>query len=287
MAANNTSADIVQMNEARARRALADNDPTAFASLGAYLKAVRDAAGLTLAEVSERTHIKESFLDAIEQSAYGALPSRPFAIGFVRVYAAFLGLPPADMVNRFKEEAGMPNAAPIEPEKFEAVHRNEPDLDRPGMSLWAVLLISGFIVWCVFQIVTAAHERTRPLPSSPAQTAPANAVAPARPVAPAITGLPAEASADFVEAALIDRVEPIYPQRCEIGSGDLESVEVAFNVTTRGVVSGARIASATNACFEDAALYAIRRWRFEPRQVNGEARPAYDLRTRFEFARPR
>lgn len=292
--ASNSSAEIVQMDEARARRRQPEADAREYASLGAWLKAAREASGLSLAEVAERTHIRANYLDAIEAMDLGKLPQRPFVVGFVSAYAKQLGLDPATATRRFKEETGGGAPVEIEPEKFESVRRAEPELDRPEMSLWFALAVIASVLWCVVMVVTTAHTRKVPFSFNPAASAAEAAAAraakadpaPAEPVAPAIVGLPAEPIAALIEAKAVERVEPVYPQRCEALASPRERVDVAFNVSSRGVVSGARVSTSTNACFNEAALNAIRRWKFEPRQVEGKAKAAYDLRYSFRFARP-
>ena len=71
---------------------------------------------------------------------------------------------------------------------------------------------------------------------------------------------------------LVEAPSPIYPQRCLSGAQALETVIVRYNVTVGGAVVGERIASASNACFESAALNAMRRWRFEPATADGTPR---------------
>jgi TonB family protein len=283
------------MDEARARRRQPEVDLREFPTVGALLKATRENAGLSLAEVAERTHIKQNFLDAIEQMATGQLPSRPFAVGFVNVYARQLGLNADEVARRWKEETGGARPVEIEPEKYEAVRREEPELERQDMPLWFALAVIAFILWCVIKVVTTAHERSTPFSFAPQR--PAAAVAPTpraveaepapnEPQAPAITGLPAEPVAAESPAKAIERIAPIYPQRCETLANPVETVEVAFNVTRRGVVTSARVAASSNQCFNEAALNAIRRWQFQPKMENAVAKPAYDLRYTFRFDRP-
>jgi cytoskeleton protein RodZ len=55
--------------------------------VGDRLRAAREAAGLTLADVGQRTRIPLRHLEAIETSTYGSLPSITYAMGFARAYA--------------------------------------------------------------------------------------------------------------------------------------------------------------------------------------------------------
>lgn len=270
MATNNGSAEIVNMDDARARRRASELSAADYETSGAHLKAVREASGLTVEEVSERTHIKADYLGAIEDMQVGRLPSRPFAIGFVKVYAEALGLDPRPVVARFKEEAGYSAPVEVESEKFEAAQRATAEAERPHMSLLAFVAILFFILWCAWQI-------TQPRGETGAVVEVASAAG---------QGGAAPAGANVVEARLIDAPEPVYPQRCESAAAPLETIEVAFNVTAAGAVSGERIAASTNSCFDAAALNAARRWRFSPRTVDGAPRTAYDQRFTVSFERP-
>ena len=63
----------------------------------------------------------------LEDGRYDELPARPYAIGFVRSYAKYLGLPVDDMVARFREEIDDLQAPPM-PQKLamaNASTRNE------------------------------------------------------------------------------------------------------------------------------------------------------------------
>ena len=285
VASNNGSAEIVNMEDARARRRAGDLDAAAFETAGAHLRAAREAQGLSLEEVSERTHIKAAFLSAIEEMNAKTLPSRPFAVGFVKVYAEALGLNAGEIVARFKEDAGF--TAPVEPEheRHEPAHAPAEAAERSGMSLLAVLGVVAFLVFCAIQIATATHDTTTPFSLDQAGAEGETAILPtARPSA--IVAAEAPDGAVVVEPVLVERVSPIYPQRCELGAADVETVEVAFNVSADGLVSGARVSQSSNSCFNDAAIYAARRWKFAPKTVDGAARPAYDLRYSFRFERP-
>ena len=63
---------------------------------GAYLRACREALGLELGQLMERTHIRS--LDAIEEERFEALPPGPYVRNFVLAYARELGIHEADLV---------------------------------------------------------------------------------------------------------------------------------------------------------------------------------------------
>lgn len=77
------------------------SDPT----IGEELTQAREAAGLEIADVAAQLRIRREFLAALEDGRPDLLPGKTYAIGYVRTYAAFLGLDVEQAVTRFKQEA--------------------------------------------------------------------------------------------------------------------------------------------------------------------------------------
>ncbi len=71
--------------------------------LGSELRRARQARGLTLAELSDRTKISQKALRAIEQNAFARLPGGLFSRGFLRAYALEVGLAPDAVVRQYAE----------------------------------------------------------------------------------------------------------------------------------------------------------------------------------------
>ncbi len=61
---------------------------------GALLRLIREARGLTLREVVDRTRIRTQQLVWLEEEVYDRLPERVYLRGFVMAYAALLRLDP-------------------------------------------------------------------------------------------------------------------------------------------------------------------------------------------------
>ena len=120
--------------------------------LAPILKAYREAYGLDLPEVSEHLRIRPHYLSMLEDGRYDELPARPYAIGFVRSYAKYLGLPVDDMVARFREEIDDLQAPPM-PQKLAMAHantRNDSSVSRFVFALLAVVgLLSSWTLWTV------------------------------------------------------------------------------------------------------------------------------------------
>lgn len=85
------------------------------------------------------------------------------------------------------------------------------------------------------------------------------------------------------DAQPLVRIPPQYPQRCQRSARLLETVVVEFNVTPEGNVINPSVVNTTNACFNQAAMRAVTRWRYQPRVVDGVAQPRFGVRTAIDF----
>lgn len=98
-----------------------DTAPEA-ASIGAQLRAAREAQGLTLAQVAAETRIPQRHLETIEAGKFAALPARTYAVGFSRTYAKLVGL----------DEAAVTDAVRAELDAQEPGTRHRPASFEPG-----------------------------------------------------------------------------------------------------------------------------------------------------------
>jgi len=69
--------------------------------LGETLQRARLARGVTLQEAERTTRISHRYLEALENENFGLLPAPVYARGFLRTYARYLGLEPADLLPLF------------------------------------------------------------------------------------------------------------------------------------------------------------------------------------------
>lgn len=70
--------------------------------LGSILREAREAQGLTLAQVGEKTRINPRFLSALESGDYDILPTPVHVRGYLRNYARFLELDPGPLLERYE-----------------------------------------------------------------------------------------------------------------------------------------------------------------------------------------
>ena len=73
-------------------------------TVGALLRKTRLAKNQDLRDIASYLCIRYQFLEALEEGRYKELPGEAYANGFVRSYAAYLGLNSADIITRYKQE---------------------------------------------------------------------------------------------------------------------------------------------------------------------------------------
>ncbi len=93
-----------------------------MSELGRLLAETRTANDLSLADVEAATRVRQKYLEALEQGNYRALPPGSIARGFLRIYARYLGLDDAGMLQLYADETG--DNGPFVP-------RSDPNGGRP------------------------------------------------------------------------------------------------------------------------------------------------------------
>ena len=72
--------------------------------VGDQLQRARLRAGASLDDIAIEIKISSCYLEAIEAMDKAALPPQAYALGFVRCYAKYLGLPAEDIAGQFKAQ---------------------------------------------------------------------------------------------------------------------------------------------------------------------------------------
>jgi cytoskeletal protein RodZ len=106
--------------------------------VAAELYAARLQRGVDLREVSAELRIRYDHLLAIEENRFSDLPGPAYVIGFLRSYAAYLGLDADLLVQRFKDET-------TEFEPRQDLNALEP-YDEGGMPTGALILLALVLV---------------------------------------------------------------------------------------------------------------------------------------------
>jgi cytoskeletal protein RodZ len=76
--------------------------------VGDHLKAIREAQGLSLEEVSEKTFVKTKFLIAIEQNDWETMGAVGYTKAVLSTYARALKQDPNEIIKLFEEEFSKP-----------------------------------------------------------------------------------------------------------------------------------------------------------------------------------
>jgi cytoskeleton protein RodZ len=182
-------------------------DTAASISVGAELRAAREAAGLGLSEVADRLKLSLRQLEAIERDDFDSLPGATFVRGFVRNYARFLELDPAPLMSAL--EGHFPSAA----HDVANLARDEPvaqqenaDARSIPASRWLVVGLVGVVlgaaaIWVFGHREEASQDNSVGQPMTQAQTA-------SEPVVPASAPMSLSASAAMASAPVLETSAP-------------------------------------------------------------------------------
>lgn len=175
---------------------------TGNVTVGARLRAAREAAGLSVADLSTRTRITTRHIESLEAGDYAALSGRPYALGFARSYARAVGLDDKTILADLRAELDRqePAAPPREIHQFEV---GDPAKTPSRLLSWLagvlvlIVIALGLVFW------RSSYWPAAELPPLVGPSPEASAVAPA-PTAPAAPA-PA-ASGPVVFTALDDGI---------------------------------------------------------------------------------
>lgn len=188
--------------------------------IGGALREARQARGEDLYAVAEALRIKPSYLFALEEGDLSLTPGRPYALGFLRSYADYLGFEGGEVVRLVKETF---DAAPPAPELV--VPRAHDDRRPAGLVIAASILLLGVLYgsWHIHWRDQPLLERVAAVPGEIGRlagemiagpptvppSAPNRSVSPA-PAAPAAARGPALAppSVDHTELLALQASEP-------------------------------------------------------------------------------
>jgi transcriptional regulator with XRE-family HTH domain len=117
-------------------------------TIGEALRQAREAAGLTLAEVAERTKVRPGILSEIEADDHERLPALTYSLGFVKAYARTVGMDPNAAAERYRVESqkGDPIPTMVDLQPLEAKRLPSPALVAASAAV-LVLLVAGFWAW--------------------------------------------------------------------------------------------------------------------------------------------
>jgi len=122
--------------------------------LGETLQRARLSRGVTFEEAERVTRISRKYLEALELENFSILPAPVFARGFLRSYADYLGLDPAELLPFFP-------VGHVEEPKLEPL----PEVSDPrtwNMSSLLAVGVMGFLILLVVLLYSVGREDSNP-----------------------------------------------------------------------------------------------------------------------------
>ncbi len=124
-------------------------------TVGQYLRRERERKNISLESVAKVTRIIIQNLEALERDEFQSFPAPIFARGFLRTYAAYLGIDPQEVLTRFEDQMKVQST----PEKME-----EFPPSKAALPLTKYLLILGIIVVGVGVLFSFFLKKSPPSP---------------------------------------------------------------------------------------------------------------------------
>jgi cytoskeletal protein RodZ len=179
-------------------------------SAGSQLRAAREAAGLSRADIASKTKVAERHLLSIEEDRLGDLAAKTYAVGFARAYARAVGLDEKVIAAKVREQ--LDSAAPERVETVPSFEPGDPARVPTRRLAWiaAVGVIAVIVAVLVFWSSFLSPEGTLPdliadAPTDSASQAPvAAALAPPPPPAPTTGPVVLTATGDQVWVKITD-----------------------------------------------------------------------------------
>jgi cytoskeleton protein RodZ len=143
---------------------MADAPAELGASLGAELRAAREARKLTVHKVAQEMHVGDDIIERLEQDDYAALGAPIFVHGHLRNYAHLLDLPEDEVLAKYDHATGRLAPPPLVTQHGDAAGRLGRRVGMPAVSVVviAVLVVLAVIWW--------QHRAPVPSASMAAQT---------------------------------------------------------------------------------------------------------------------
>lgn len=119
-------------------------------SIGAYLQKIREERKISIIEISEKTKIRQQYLDAIEQGDKTELPDEVYVRGFLRSYAKALSLDPEDVIIRYdnsEREIERDSEQLSRLERRKAARRRK--RIRFVISIIVFIIVGGILYYCL------------------------------------------------------------------------------------------------------------------------------------------
>ncbi|MBZ0102778.1 MAG: helix-turn-helix domain-containing protein, partial [Thermoanaerobaculia bacterium] len=123
-------------------------------SLGTWLRAQREARGVSLREIADDSKISLRYLEALEADRFAVLPAPVFTRGFLREYARIVGLDGDEVVNLYLQVAPPrepeSGESPLAPPASASLRRSGEGRGLGPVLLVTLLLLAGLVALLVW-----------------------------------------------------------------------------------------------------------------------------------------
>jgi cytoskeletal protein RodZ len=180
-------------------------------SIGATLAAARRHAGLTVAEVSQRTRVRENIIQDIEHDDYAACGGDFYARGHIRAVAEAVGTDPAPLIEEFDDRwRSSPEitAADVFRPSMPLRKRERRRVRWTGILAALVLAVLGF---AVYKFVDRAGSTQHAATAASRHSAHAGRPTAVPSVTPSVQGSTAQASPTVTPSATPVPVQALNP----------------------------------------------------------------------------
>ncbi|MBC2666762.1 helix-turn-helix domain-containing protein, partial [Novosphingobium flavum] len=185
--------------------------------VGPRLKAARESADLSLAQMADRTKIPARMLLLMEAGDFAALPARTYATGFTRTYAKALGLDADSYVAAVRQELGY--GEPVDRYVPQAFEPGDPSRIPSARFAWLAALAAlivfavGLFFWRSYYAPAASLPPLQPEPTATAAPPPVALPPAPLPTDVATDGATEEATAAAAPSATAQRRSAPRPAR--------------------------------------------------------------------------
>jgi hypothetical protein len=129
-------------------------------SIGTSVREAREASGLSIADVSERTRIRKTVIEEIEHDDFRHCGGNVYAKGHLRSIGTAVSADATPWVAEFERQYGTP--APTASEVFDS-ETSKPVRIRRGVN-WSAIMAAALVIavgLVVLQVTTSSNEPTR------------------------------------------------------------------------------------------------------------------------------
>jgi cytoskeletal protein RodZ len=149
-------------------------------SIGDALAQARSQAGLTLAQVSERTRIRETIVRGIEHDDFSACGGDFYARGHIRSIACVVGADSEPLIHEYDTTHGAPQAIRAADVFEPATPIKLKERRRPNWSVAMIIVLALVVGYGVYRAVGAVTSPGHPVAAPPSHH-PSAAAAPSTP----------------------------------------------------------------------------------------------------------